>query len=65
MPIKNVLLITADEMRADCARFMGNPDIQTPNLDALAARGTVFDNRKGTGLIDGGAETSAAAGRSR
>jgi len=42
--MKNVLLITADEMRSDCAGFAGNPDVKTPHLDALAARGTVFEN---------------------
>lgn len=41
---KNILFITADEMRADATGFMGNPDCRTPNLDRLAARGTVFEN---------------------
>lgn len=40
----NILLITADEMRADCAGFAGNPDVKTPHLDRLAASGTVFEN---------------------
>ncbi len=40
----NILLITADEMRADSVGFMGNADVPTPNLDALAARGTVLEN---------------------
>lgn len=38
----NILMIMADQMRADCMGFQ-NPDIKTPNLDALAARGTVFE----------------------
>jgi len=41
--MKNILLITADEMRGDCAGFMGNPDVQTPHLEALAATGMVFE----------------------
>ena len=41
---KNILFITSDEMRSDVLGCMGNPDIKTPNIDALAARGTVFEN---------------------
>lgn len=39
---KNILFITSDEMRGDVQGYSGNPDVQTPNLDALAARGCVF-----------------------
>ena len=38
----NVILILADEHRWDCAGFAGNPDVRTPNLDALAAHGVTF-----------------------
>ena len=38
----NVLFILADQWRADCLGAVGNPVIQTPNLDALAAEGTLF-----------------------
>ena len=44
MPHRNLLLITSDEMRADCTGFMGNPDVRTPHLDALASEGTVLGN---------------------
>jgi arylsulfatase A-like enzyme len=40
----NVLVIITDQHRADHTGFMGNQVVQTPNLDALAARGTVFEN---------------------
>ncbi|MBD2844060.1 sulfatase-like hydrolase/transferase [Paenibacillus sp. IB182496] len=40
---RNVLIICADEMRGDCAGFMGNPDIKTPNLDRLAGQSVVFE----------------------
>ncbi len=40
----NILVLTADELRADCTGFGGNPDARTPNLDTLAARATVFSN---------------------
>jgi len=39
----NVLLIVTDQQRADHAGFAGNGILRTPNLDALASRGTVFD----------------------
>ncbi|MDH3706277.1 MAG: sulfatase-like hydrolase/transferase [Acidimicrobiia bacterium] len=40
----NVLFIITDQHRADHLGFMGNRVVRTPNLDALAARGVVFDN---------------------
>lgn len=40
----NVLFIITDQQRADHVGFAGNPVVRTPNLDGLAARGTVFDN---------------------
>ena len=39
----NVLVVITDQQRADHVGFAGNPDLRTPNLDALAARSTVFD----------------------
>jgi arylsulfatase A-like enzyme len=40
----NILLITADQFRWDCLGCAGNETIQTPYLDALAARGVRFSN---------------------
>lgn len=40
---RNVLLIVTDQQRADHAGFGGNPVVQTPNLDRLAATGMRFD----------------------
>ncbi|MHC5056890.1 MAG: sulfatase family protein [Planctomycetota bacterium] len=40
----NVLVIYADQHRADCLGAYGNSDIRTPALDALAAEGIVFEN---------------------
>jgi arylsulfatase A-like enzyme len=42
-PARNVLLITADQMRFDAIAAHGNPVIRTPNLDRLVARGTTFE----------------------
>ena len=40
----NVLFIITDQQRADHTGFNGNEVVRTPHLDALAARGMVFDN---------------------
>jgi len=40
----NVLFVITDQQRADHVGFMGNEVVRTPNLDALAARATVFEN---------------------
>jgi len=40
----NVLLIISDEHSREVAGCYGNPVVRTPNLDALAACGTVFEN---------------------
>ncbi len=39
----NVLIITADQWRGDCPSSIGHPCLQTPNLDRLAADGTLFE----------------------
>jgi len=38
----NVLLIVADDMKADCIGALGNPHIKTPNLDRLVQREFAF-----------------------
>ncbi|MCK6451844.1 MAG: alkaline phosphatase family protein [Alphaproteobacteria bacterium] len=43
----NALLITADQWRAECLSALGHPTVKTPNLDALAAEGTLFRNHFG------------------
>ena len=40
----NILFVMADEHQAGALSFLGHPVVQTPNLDRLAARGTVFQN---------------------
>lgn len=40
----NVLLIVADQWRGDCLGVAGHPDVKTPYLDSLAARGAYFTN---------------------
>ncbi len=41
-PPPNVLLVVADDLRADVSSVYGGP-VKTPNLEALAARGSVFE----------------------
>ncbi|MEL6477063.1 MAG: sulfatase-like hydrolase/transferase [Pseudomonadota bacterium] len=41
---RNLLIVISDEHRRDAMGCMGHPVVQTPHLDALAARGTVFTN---------------------
>lgn len=40
----NILFLFADDMRYDTIHALGNEDIVTPNLDALAQSGTCFTN---------------------
>jgi arylsulfatase A-like enzyme len=39
----NVLFLFADDMQADTIAALGNPQIQTPNLDRLVRTGLVFE----------------------
>ncbi len=43
LPSPNVILLMADQLRADALGFAGNPIVRTPNLDRLAARGVIFE----------------------
>ena len=38
----NILVFCADQMQSYCLGCNGHPDVKTPNLDALAARGVNF-----------------------
>lgn len=42
--MRNILLILADQLRADHLACYGNPYVQTPAIDDLANRGVRFDN---------------------
>ena len=41
--MKNILLIMTDQMRGDCMGCAGHPDVKTPYLDSLAAKGVRFN----------------------
>ena len=40
----NILFMFTDDQPQNCLGIMGNENIQTPNLDRLARRGTLFEN---------------------
>lgn len=40
----NVVVIEVDDLHYKCLGYMGNKVVKTPNLDKLAASGTVFNN---------------------
>ena len=40
----NIVLLMADQMRADCLGIAGHPDVKTPYLDHLPADGVRYLN---------------------
>lgn len=40
----NIIFIMTDQLRADCLGIAGHPDVKTPYLDTLAAKGVIFDH---------------------
>lgn len=59
----NMLVILSDEHQARAMGCAGHPFVQTPNLDALAARGTRFTNAYTPSPICVPARASFATGR--
>jgi arylsulfatase A-like enzyme len=59
---RNILLITADQWRADCLGAAGNTIIRTPNIDALAAEGVLFERHYTAVTPCGPARTSIFTG---
>ena len=47
----NVLFVICDQMRADALGMLGNPNAKTPNLNALAAGGVLFDRCTSTNPV--------------
>ncbi|MDQ6435340.1 alkaline phosphatase family protein [Mesorhizobium sp. LHD-90] len=58
----NILLICADQWRADCISALGHPNVKTPNLDALAREGVLFRNHFGQCTPCGPSRTSLLTG---
>ena len=63
MEPRNLLVIMADEHNPKMLGCAGHPLVQTPNLDALAARGTRFDRAYTNSPICIPARASFATGR--
>ena len=59
----NVLWLMTDQLRADALGFAGHPFVQTPNLDRLAARGTVFERSYCNSPVCGPSRASMMTGR--
>ena len=61
--LRNVLWIMADQLRWDYLSCYGHPRLETPNLDALAARGVRFDRAYVQSPICGASRMSFYTGR--
>ena len=62
-PLRNVLFIMCDQLRADYLSCYGHPRLQTPNIDALAARGMRFTHAYAQGAVCGASRMSTYTGR--
>ncbi|HSV46567.1 MAG TPA: alkaline phosphatase family protein [Ramlibacter sp.] len=62
-PLRNVLFIMCDQLRADYLSCYGHPTLQTPNIDALARRGVRFDRAYVQGAVCGASRMSFYTGR--
>ena len=62
-PPPNVLWIMVDQLRFDYLSCYGHPHLQTPHIDALAARGVRFTNAYVQSPVCGPSRMSAYTGR--
>jgi len=58
----NVIVILADDMQTGVTGYEGNPIIKTPNIDKLAAEGTVFNKGFATSAVCTPSRTSLLTG---
>lgn len=61
--VRNILFIMADQLRWDYLSCYGHPTLQTPHIDALAARGVRFTNAYAQSAICGPSRMSFYTGR--
>ncbi|NNE01107.1 MAG: sulfatase-like hydrolase/transferase [Pirellulaceae bacterium] len=59
----NFVYLFVDDLRCDTFGYVGNPQAKTPNIDALASRGIVFDNAFVTLSICSPSRATALTGR--
>ena len=62
-PRPNILFIMADQLRADYLGCAGHPAMRTPNIDALAADGVMFDRAYSQAPVCGPSRMSFYTGR--
>ena len=62
-PLRHVLFIMCDQLRADHLSCYGHPRLQTPHIDALAARGVRFSHAYAQGAVCGASRMSTYTGR--
>ena len=62
-PLRNVLFIMCDQLRADYLSCYGHPRLHTPHIDALAQRGVRFDRAYVQGSVCGASRMSFYTGR--
>jgi arylsulfatase A-like enzyme len=60
---RNTLFIMCDQLRADYLSCYGHPRLHTPNIDALAARGVLFDRAYVQSPVCGPSRMSYYTGR--
>lgn len=63
MARKNILFIMCDQLRWDYLSCAGHPTLETPNIDALAARGVMFRNAYCQSPVCGASRMSFYTGR--
>ncbi|MCY4066493.1 MAG: sulfatase-like hydrolase/transferase, partial [Rhodospirillaceae bacterium] len=61
--VRNVLFIMCDQLRADYLSCMGHPTLDTPHIDALAARGVRFTRAFTQSSVCGPSRMSFYTGR--
>ncbi len=61
--VKNILFIMCDQLRFDYLSCAGHPTLQTPNIDALAARGVRFTRTYVQSPVCGASRMSFYTGR--
>jgi arylsulfatase A-like enzyme len=62
-PVRNILFIMCDQLRADYLACAGHPTIRTPAIDALAARGVRFSRAYCQAPVCGPSRMSFYTGR--
>ncbi len=62
-PAPNVLFIAIDDLNDWVGPLKGHPQVKTPNMDRLAARGTVFRNAHAQSPLCNPSRTSLLTGR--